>query len=89
VAAYESVGFKYVYNQSTTPTNANYAANVQAMQSAGAQYVTEYSDASSAERLSSPCSRPTTRPRWWTGSPRSTHPSSPSRPSPSPTATWC
>jgi hypothetical protein len=51
VAAYESVGFKYVYNTSTTPTNANYAANVQAMQSAGAQYVTEYSDASSAERL--------------------------------------
>jgi ABC-type branched-subunit amino acid transport system substrate-binding protein len=51
VAAYESVGFKYVYNQSTTPTNSNYAANVQAMQSAGAQYVTEYSDASSAERL--------------------------------------
>jgi ABC-type branched-subunit amino acid transport system substrate-binding protein len=51
VAAYESVGFKYVYNTSTTPTNANYAANVQAMQSAGVQYVTEYSDASSAERL--------------------------------------
>jgi ABC-type branched-subunit amino acid transport system substrate-binding protein len=51
VAAYESVGFKYVYDQSTTPTNANYAANVQAMQSAGAQYVTEYSDASSAVRL--------------------------------------
>src|SRR6202040_3868850 len=51
VSAYESVGFKYVYNTSTTPTNANYAANVQAMQSAGAQYVTEYSDASSAERL--------------------------------------
>jgi hypothetical protein len=51
VAAYSSVGFHYVYNTSTTPTNANYAANVQAMQSAGAQYVTEYSDASSAERL--------------------------------------
>ena len=51
VAAYQSVGFKYVYNTSTTPTNANYAANVQAMQSAGVQYVTEYSDASSAERL--------------------------------------
>lgn len=51
VSAYESVGFKYVYNTSTTPTNANYAANVQAMQSAGVQYVTEYSDASSAERL--------------------------------------
>ncbi len=51
VAAYQSVGFHYVYNASTTPTNANYATNVQAMQSAGAQYVTEYSDASSAERL--------------------------------------
>ncbi len=51
VSAYQSVGFKYVYNTSTTPTNANYATNVQAMQSAGVQYVTEYSDASSAERL--------------------------------------
>jgi ABC-type branched-subunit amino acid transport system substrate-binding protein len=51
VSAYESVGFKYVYNTSTTPTNANYGTNVQAMQSAGVQYVTEYSDASSAERL--------------------------------------
>ena len=51
VAANSSVGFHYVYNTSTTPTNANYSANVQAMQSAGAQYVTEYSDASSAERL--------------------------------------
>jgi ABC-type branched-subunit amino acid transport system substrate-binding protein len=50
-ASYTGDGFKYVYNTSTTPTNANYAANVQAMQSAGAQYVTEYSDASSAERL--------------------------------------
>src|SRR5580693_8041837 len=49
--SYTSDGFHYVYNTSTTPTNANYAANVQAMQSAGAQYVTEYSDASSAERL--------------------------------------
>ena len=50
-ASYTGDGFHYVYNTSTTPTNANYAANVQAMQSAGAQYVTEYSDASSAERL--------------------------------------
>ena len=33
-AAYTSDGFHYVYNTSTTPTNANYAANVQAMQSA-------------------------------------------------------
>ncbi len=51
VAAYESDGFNYVYDASTTPTNANYATNVQAMQSAGAEYVTEYSDADSAERL--------------------------------------
>jgi ABC-type branched-subunit amino acid transport system substrate-binding protein len=51
VAAYESVGFHYVYDASTTPTNANYATNVQAMQSAGAEYVTEYSDDDSAERL--------------------------------------
>ena len=51
VAAYSSDGFHYVYNTSTTPANANYATNVQAMQSAGVQYVTEYSDASSAERL--------------------------------------
>jgi ABC-type branched-subunit amino acid transport system substrate-binding protein len=51
VNAYKSVGFNYVYDASTTPTNANYATNVQAMQSAGAQYVTEYSDSSSAERL--------------------------------------
>ena len=51
VSSYTGDGFHYVYNTSTTPTNANYAANVQAMQSAGAQYVTEYSDASSAERL--------------------------------------
>ena len=50
-ATYTGDGFHYVYNTSTTPTNANYAANVQAMQSAGAEYVTEYSDASSAERL--------------------------------------
>ncbi len=51
VSAYTGDGFHYVYDTSTTPTNANYAANVQAMQSAGAQYVTEYSDADSAERL--------------------------------------
>ena len=51
VAAYKSAGFNYVYDTSTTVTNANYSANVQAMQSVGAQYVTEYSDANSAERL--------------------------------------
>jgi ABC-type branched-subunit amino acid transport system substrate-binding protein len=51
VAANSSDGFKYVYDQSATPTQPNYAANVEAMQSAGAQYVTEYSDAASAERL--------------------------------------
>ena len=51
VAAYKSVGFNYVYDTSATVTNANYATNVQAMQSAGAEYVTEYSDDNSAERL--------------------------------------
>ena len=35
MASYTSDGFHYVYNTSTTPTNANYAANVQAMQSDG------------------------------------------------------
>jgi ABC-type branched-subunit amino acid transport system substrate-binding protein len=51
VAAYTSAGFHYVYDVSTTPTNANYASNVLAMQQAGVQYVTEYSDDDSAERL--------------------------------------
>ena len=51
VAAYQSVGWDYVYNDGTTPTQANYGSIVQAMQSAGAQYVTEYSDDNSAERL--------------------------------------
>jgi ABC-type branched-subunit amino acid transport system substrate-binding protein len=51
VQAYTSVGFNYVYNQPATPTQANYANNVQAMQNDGVQYVTEYSDESSAVRL--------------------------------------
>jgi ABC-type branched-subunit amino acid transport system substrate-binding protein len=51
VKAYTSVGFDYVYDASATPTQPNYAANVEAMQSAGVQYVTEYSDDASAERL--------------------------------------
>ena len=51
VQAYSSVGFNYVYNQPATPTQANYANNVQAMQNAGVLYVTEYSDQASAERL--------------------------------------
>ena len=51
VQANTSVGFDYVYNESATPTQPNYAANVQAMQSDGVEYVTEYSDAASAERL--------------------------------------
>jgi ABC-type branched-subunit amino acid transport system substrate-binding protein len=51
VAAYTSVGFNYVYVTGTTPTNANYGAQVQAMQSKGVQYVTEYSDENSAVRL--------------------------------------
>lgn len=51
VKAYTSVGFDYVYNQPATPTQANYAADVEAMQSDKVQYVTEYSDDASAERL--------------------------------------
>ena len=51
VKAYTSVGFNYVYNTSATPTQANYAANVEAMQNLKVQYVTEYSDESSAVRL--------------------------------------
>jgi ABC-type branched-subunit amino acid transport system substrate-binding protein len=51
VKAYTSVGFDYVYNESATPTQSNYAANVEAMQNLKVQYVTEYSDASSAQRL--------------------------------------
>jgi len=51
VKAYTSVGFNYVYNTSATPTQANYAANVEAMQNLQVQYVTEYSDESSAVRL--------------------------------------
>ena len=54
VAAYKSVGFNYGPGErliSTTPTNANYGAIVQKLQSDGVKYVTEYSDASSAERL--------------------------------------
>ena len=57
VAAYQSVGFNYGAGNppaddiSTTPTNANYATIVQKLQSDKVQYVTEYSDASSAVRL--------------------------------------
>ncbi|HEY1651272.1 MAG TPA: ABC transporter substrate-binding protein [Acidimicrobiales bacterium] len=53
IAAYTSDGFKYTpaAGIATTPTNANYGSIVQELQSNGTQYVTEYSDASSAERL--------------------------------------
>jgi ABC-type branched-subunit amino acid transport system substrate-binding protein len=53
VAANSSIGFTYdpPGGISTTPTNANYASIVQQMQSDKSQYVTEYSDDSSAERL--------------------------------------
>jgi ABC-type branched-subunit amino acid transport system substrate-binding protein len=53
VAANSSIGFTYnpAGGISTTPTNANYASIVQQMQSDKSQYVTEYSDDSSAERL--------------------------------------
>jgi ABC-type branched-subunit amino acid transport system substrate-binding protein len=51
VKAYEAAGFTYVYQTAVEATQANYASTVQAMQNAGVQYVTEVSDASSAERL--------------------------------------
>jgi ABC-type branched-subunit amino acid transport system substrate-binding protein len=52
VAAYQSVGFNYGSDIiSTTPTNANYGSIVQKLQGDGVQYVTEYSDDNSAERL--------------------------------------
>jgi ABC-type branched-subunit amino acid transport system substrate-binding protein len=49
--AYQSVGFKYIYTASVSPTEPNYAPYVLAMEQAGVQYVTEYSDDYSAERL--------------------------------------
>ena len=49
--AYQSVGFNYVYTVAVSPTEPNYAPYVAKMQSAGVQYVTEYSDDNSAARL--------------------------------------
>lgn len=49
--AYSSVGFKYIYTAAVSPTEPNYAPYVAAMQNAGVQYVTEYSDDNSAARL--------------------------------------
>jgi ABC-type branched-subunit amino acid transport system substrate-binding protein len=51
VAAYKSVGFNYLYVNAVTPTDPNYSPDVLKMQQDGVQYVTEYSDVSSAERL--------------------------------------
>jgi ABC-type branched-subunit amino acid transport system substrate-binding protein len=53
IAAYTQDGFKYTPAAGipTTPTNANYGSIVQEMQGNGTQYVTEYSDDNSAERL--------------------------------------
>jgi len=49
--AYQSVGFNYIYSVQVSPTEPNYAPYVAKMQSAGVQYVTEYSDDNSAARL--------------------------------------
>jgi len=49
--AYSSVGFDYIYSASVTATEPNYAPYVLQMQQKGVQYVTEYSDTSSAARL--------------------------------------
>ena len=53
IQANTSVGFQYTPANgiATTPTNANYGTIVQQLQSQGTQYVSEYSDDNSAERL--------------------------------------
>ena len=51
MSAYQSVGFNYIYTVAVSPTEPNYAPYVAKMQSAGVQYVTEYSDDNSASRL--------------------------------------
>jgi ABC-type branched-subunit amino acid transport system substrate-binding protein len=53
IQANSSVGFVYTPANGipTTPTNANYGTIVQQLQSQGTQYVSEYSDDNSAERL--------------------------------------
>jgi ABC-type branched-subunit amino acid transport system substrate-binding protein len=53
IQANTSVGFVYTPANGipTTPTNANYGTIVQQLQSQGSQYVSEYSDDNSAERL--------------------------------------
>jgi ABC-type branched-subunit amino acid transport system substrate-binding protein len=53
IQANTSVGFVYTPPNgiATTPTNANYGTIVQQLQSQGTQYVSEYSDDNSAERL--------------------------------------
>ena len=49
--AYSSVGFHYIYTAAVSPTEPNYAPYVLQMEQKGVQYVTEYSDVYSAERL--------------------------------------
>lgn len=49
--AYQSAGFNYIYTVAVSATEPNYAPYVAKMQSAGVQYVTEYSDDNSASRL--------------------------------------
>jgi ABC-type branched-subunit amino acid transport system substrate-binding protein len=51
VQAYQQAGFNYIYQTAVSPTEPNYAPYVAKMQSAGVQYVTEYSDDNSAARL--------------------------------------
>lgn len=53
IQANTSVGFVYTPPNgiATTPTNANYGTIVQQLQSQGSEYVSEYSDDNSAERL--------------------------------------
>ena len=53
IAANSSIGFVYTPASGipTTPTNANYGSIVETLSSQGTQYVSEYSDDNSAERL--------------------------------------
>ncbi|HXX91058.1 MAG TPA: ABC transporter substrate-binding protein [Acidimicrobiales bacterium] len=64
INAYQSVGWKYTYQQAATPTDTGYCTYVNNMASAKVQYVTEYSDVNSAERLSEALANPTCTGSW-------------------------
>ena len=64
ISAYQSVGWKYTYQQAATATDTGYCGYVTAMANAKVQYVTEYSDVNSAERLSAALANPTCTGSW-------------------------